>query len=83
MHGQRFQGRGMGKRGQAFSEKVGYERGPHGEARERFARGDYEPGEWGRGFHGRGQGKRYWDDYEDEEHMSGHDKHESDFDWDW
>jgi hypothetical protein len=69
--------------------------GPHGEARKRFARGDYELGEWGRGprrrgmgragqgFHGRGQGKRHWDDYEDEEHMSGHDKHESDFDWDW
>ena len=64
----RFRGRGMGKRGRAFSEKVGHERGPHGEARERFARGDDEPGHWGqgprhrrmgkegRGFHGRGMG---------------------------
>ncbi len=93
--GRRFQGRGMGKRGRAFTEKVGHRRGPHGEARERFARGDDEPGYWGRGprhrdrdmdegrrgFRGRGQGKQYWDKHQ--EHMPGHGKHKSDFDWDW
>jgi len=77
----RFRGRGMGKRG------------PHGEARERFARGGYELGEWGRGprrrgmgragrgFHGRGRHR--W--HQEPPPKSTHDRSrdESDFDWDW
>jgi len=93
--GKRFRGRGIDRRGRYFCDEASHKKGRRKEVRKRFARGDDEPGYWGRGpqhrdrdmdegrrgFRGRGQGKRHWEEYQ--EHMPGHGKHESGFDWDW